>query len=338
VLVRAPCRVDLAGGTLDIYPLYLFEGEGLTLNAAVDLWSEAEVVPEPRGVRIISLDTGVALRAPAIEELEPAGEAELLVRAVRVLGRGGLRVRTRNRAPRGSGLGASSSLLVALLHALAVTGGIELAPDELVRMAQDLETQTVKVPTGRQDYHAAVSGGVNACWFGPGPDRVERLLDQCDLTWLEEGLVLAFTGVSRASAVTNWRMFRAYMDGRASTRKAIARIGQIARTMREALLARDLQAVGILVNAEWRERRRLAPGVSTPEIDRMLRGALTAGALGAKLCGAGGGGCLVAVTPPERRRAVEAGLQAEGAAPLRFCLARRGLHVVPGGTLEPPSS
>lgn len=332
MLARAPTRIDLAGGTLDIYPLYLLEGEALTVNLAVDLWSEAEVLPRPAGVELLSLDTGASVRAASTADLRPEGALELLVRSVRSLGRDrSLSVRTRNRAPRGSGLGASSSLLVALLHALS---GGELPAAELVRLAQDLETQTVRVPTGRQDYHAAVHGGVNAVWFGVGADRVEPLLE--DPAWLEEALVLCYTGVSRASAVINWRMFRAYVDGQPRARRALARIGRVARDTRQAVLDRDLVALGGLLAEEWEHRRRLAPGVSTPRIDGLVRRACTAGALAAKLCGAGGGGCLAAVTPPRCRPAVEQALEAAGAVLLPFRIAREGLHtVVDGGTLLP---
>lgn len=332
MLARAPTRIDLAGGTLDIYPLYLLEGEGLTVNLAVDLWSEAEVLPRAAGVELVSLDTGAAVRAAGPADLAPGGPLELLVRAVRQLGGdGGLSVRTRNRAPQGSGLGASSSLLVALLHALA---GGRLPASELVRLAQDLETQTIRVPTGRQDYHAAVHGGVNAMWFGVGEDRVESLLE--DPAWLEESLVLCFTGLSRASAVTNWRVFRAYVDGRPRARRALAKIGRIAREVRQAVRDRDLPALGHLLAEEWEHRRRLAPGVSTPGVDRLVRRACAAGALAAKLCGAGGGGCLVAAVPPGGRPEVEQALAAAGAVILPFRIARQGLHtMVDGATLFP---
>lgn len=330
MLARAPTRIDLAGGTLDIYPLYLLEGEGLTVNLAIDVWSEAQVLPRPQGgVELVSLDTGSSLEAARAEDLRPEGDLELLVRAIRLLGRGrSLSIRTRSHAPRGSGLGASSALLVVLLQAL--TGGNLLA-DDLVRLAQDLETQTLRVPTGRQDHHAAVRGGVNAIWFGVGPDRVEPLSE--DPAWLEETLVLCYTGVSRASAVTNWRMFRAYVDGHPRARQALGRIGQVARGMRQAILDRDVAAVGDLLAQEWEHRLRLALGVSSPRVDSLVGAARNAGALAAKLCGAGGGGCLAVVVPPGRRRAVELALEAAGAVVMPFRVAREGLRTLPEDAL-----
>jgi D-glycero-alpha-D-manno-heptose-7-phosphate kinase len=341
----APTRIDLAGGTLDIYPLYLFEGGGLTVNAAIDVCAEVWLAELPgTEVRIESLDAGTVVSAPSLDRLRPAAHGggsgssaayaglELIVRALTFYQpRGGIAVITRNQAPRGSGLGASSSLLMALCGALNEWTGAGHSPAKIINLGANLEAQTIRVPTGKQDYYAAVHGGVNAVWFGVDADhdRAEPLVTGGDAAraLLEERLVLSFTGQPRFSAVTNWTMMRSYIDGEPATRDAMREIGVTAHAFRRALLDQRFDSLGPLLAREWENRRRLGPGVTTPRIDELMEAARLAGATASKICGAGGGGCMVTFAPEGARPAVAAALEAAGAQVIPYRIAPEGLRV-----------
>ncbi|MDR7481481.1 MAG: hypothetical protein QN183_06155 [Armatimonadota bacterium] len=333
VLAQAPTRVDLAGGTLDIHPLYLLEDDAWTVNVAVEIPVRVRVTRRRVGVVVRSEDLNVQVTGEGLDALPTGGRLDLACRALRHaagrLGRGGgLEVTLHSAAPPGSGLGASSALLVALLAALDRLGRRPRRPDDLVAAAWRLEAASLRTLTGRQDYLAAVCGGVNAIAFGVDGDRIEPLLRRPgQRRALEERLVLAYTGQPHASGLTNWGVVRAYLDGSPRAVSGLRRIGVVARQVRDALRAGDLDAVGELIGEEWAHRRRLASGVSTPEIEQVLAVARRHGATGGKACGAGGGGCVLAYTRTGAKPAVERALRAAGVRVLETRVARRGLHV-----------
>jgi D-glycero-alpha-D-manno-heptose-7-phosphate kinase len=326
----APTRIDLAGGTLDIYPLYLFEEGGITVNIGIDVASRVRVSARPdAAVRIRSVDTGFEESAPSAEELALGGRLDLAARIVRFYRPAtGVEVELESRAPRGSGLGASSSLLIALSGALNRFNESDYDPEQIITFGADLEAQNIRIPTGKQDYYAAMHGGVNAIWFNVAGNRVEPLLvDEAAVRTLEERLVLSFTGISHFSGATNWDMLRNYIEGSGETRAKMAAIKRTALAMREALLANDFDAFADVLNEEWRNRRGLAEGVSTPGIDAMMAAAGEAGAVASKICGAGGGGCMISFARPGRRDAVLAALESNGARPIPYRISREGLRV-----------
>lgn len=350
VEATAPTRIDLAGGTLDIYPIYLLEDGALTINLAITIGTRARLEPYTGGIAVYAQDLRIGVEAPTAAALPVGGPLDLVLRTVRYCGLPArTRVVTASQAPQGSGLGASSSLLVGLLTACARWRGrppgflppggrrpasrgtaspLRSPRPDLVDLASRLEAQSINAPTGKQDYYAALHGGLNAIWFGLDETVVEPLLPPRRLAGLAEHLVLTFTGAPHASGLTNWSMLRAYLDGVPGTVRGLRAIGRISREMRDALRQGDLRACARLLRAEWEQRRGLADGVSTPQVERAMAVARRAGALASKVCGAGGGGCMVSLVPAERRGAVERALEEAGFRVLSFRAARRGLRVV----------
>lgn len=326
----APVRVDLAGGTLDLYPLYLFLGGATTVNLAISLTTQ--VLLEPRTdnkIRITALDSDQSVSAKNAAALPTDGPLGFVCRAVRFFHHdGGLNITTNTVIPRGSGLGTSSSLLVALSSALCKYNNIRLSPDALVDRIAELEAQAIGVPTGKQDYYAAIHGGVNAVHFDIAEKRVEPLVDQAEfLQSLEEHCLLTFTGESHQSAIANWNMLKAYVENSGDNRTRMNTIKKIALQMRQALLDHDLRAVARLLGKEWEQRKGLAKGVATPQTDALIAAAQGAGAYASKICGAGGGGCMITIVPPKRRAAVSAALERAGAKVLPFGIHRQGVRV-----------
>lgn len=335
---QAPTRIDLAGGTLDIYPIYLLEGEVITINLAITIPTRVRLEPYPGGVAVYSQDLAFGVEAPNAAALPVGGPMDLVLRTVRYCAvPARTRVVTTSDAPRGSGLGASSSLLVALLAACGPRRGAGRRTGRgagrtsewrhLVEIAARLEAQSIGAPTGKQDYYAALSGGLNAIWFGLDREEVEPLLPQRRLAGLEEHLVLAHTGEPHASGPTNWSMVRAYLDGVPETVRAFREIRRISHEMRAALRSGDLKTFARLLREEWEQRRELAEGVATRDIDRAIAIARKAGALASKVCGAGGGGCVVSVVPSGRKGTIQRALAREGFQVLPFRIARQGLRL-----------
>jgi D-glycero-alpha-D-manno-heptose-7-phosphate kinase len=332
LVARTPTRVDLAGGTLDIYPLYVFEGGGVTVNAAISLESTVWVESRDDGSFYIrSLDLELTYRAPSFETLdaEAAGPLGLVVRAIQHYEPPcGLSVTTRNTTPAGSGLGSSSSLLIALSGALNRFRGNPLTKEQIIDFAANIEAQAIQVPTGKQDYYAAMYGGVQAIHFGMLENTSEVLLPEEEgLRELERRLILSYTGESRFSGANNWAMMKRYIDQEGDTVERLRAIKRTAEAMRECLLEADFDRFAELLREEWENRKGLAEGVSTPRIERIMAAASSAGALASKICGAGGGGAMITYAPPEKRAPVEQALREAGAEILAFRIARQGLVV-----------
>lgn len=323
-------RIDLAGGTLDIYPLYLLEGFGLTLNAAIDRASAVRITTRrDRKVILISEDMDLLEQAPSLDELEPKGPMELVIRVLQFFRPPqGMEVATRNNIPRGSGLGASSSLVIALSAALLRVMKRRLPREVVIQLAANIEMQSIRVPTGKQDYYPAMFGGWHALWFEAAGVRRERLrLPREFQEAIRQSLVLSFTGESRFSGNTNWKMQKRYIDGDKATIKRMRSIRDTAVEMREALLAERLDTFGRLLDREWRNRKDLAEGVTNDRIEAMMADARRAGAVASKLCGAGGGGCMVTLARPGRREPVMEALRRSGATVLDYRFRSSGIRV-----------
>jgi D-glycero-alpha-D-manno-heptose-7-phosphate kinase len=330
VEATAPCRVDLAGGTLDIWPVYLFHPGALTVNVAIDrrAWCRVELGGD--GIEIHSKDTLQKTRGRDVSEVLAQGRLTLAAHVLRALGvETGARVSTQSRVPAGSGLGGSSALAVAIAGAVARATGRTLATDEIWPLTRDAEARAIGVPTGIQDYHPALRGGALAIHLGAGAVRVERLA--ADPARIEESLLLVDGGATRFSGINNWEVFKGQIDGDARVRDSLAAIAATAARVHERLNAGCYEDVVELVAEEWEARKRLAPGVTTPEIDRIVDVVRRAGG-GAKVCGAGGGGVMAVWAPPGargagRREAVLAALEQEGLKVFPARVDLRGLDV-----------
>jgi D-glycero-alpha-D-manno-heptose-7-phosphate kinase len=325
VEATAPTRIDLAGGTLDIWPLYLFHPGAVTLNCAIDRRAWCRVETGQPGVRIESKDTLRKAEGKDVSEVLGGGELALVANILRALGiETGVKVVTQSRVPSGSGLGGSSALSVAVAAALCAAFDRTIGPDELWPVVRDAEARTISVPTGVQDYLAAIHGGVLGIHLEPGALRVEKLAT--DPARVEESLLLVDSGVSHFSGLNNWEVFKGQIDGQENVRKCLAEIVAAAKGAREALLAGRYEDVGRFMADEMQARVRLAPGVSSPEIDKIARAAASAGGA-AKVCGAGGGGMVSVWAVPSKRPAVEAALSEAGFKPVPFRLDLRGLEI-----------
>lgn len=307
VIVRAPVRADLAGGTLDLWPLYLFHPGSRTVNVAISFFAESEVSESTDGAIEIQLtDHQYRQRYESLQEMSADPKVALLHRALEHFRLNGVRITTRTDAPRGSGLGGSSALAVTLVRALSEIAGDPVDGEDLIFLVRDLETRLLGVPAGIQDYYPPVFGGLGSLHLMPGKPARHAL--QASVHDLGAHMLMHYTGVSHFSGTNNWELYKRHVDGKKKVQKGFARIAETSIEMERALEAANFEAAGAALRKEWETRKALIDGISTPEIDAAITAATGAGAWAGKVCGAGGGGCIVFLLPPERRTEIVAAL------------------------------
>ena len=327
---RAPTRIDLAGGTLDIWPLYLFHEGAVTVNCAVTRRAGCviETTPESERIVLVSRDTKRKESFASLAVLNRAKEYKLplLAHLVRhFVPRGGFTLSTDSEAPAGAGLGGSSAMAVAICAALDKLTGAGYAPKNWIHISRDVEAIVIRVPTGTQDHYPPAFGGVSAIHLRAGGEVREEL--PTDVGELERRLVLCYTGKPRQSGINNWEVFQKHINGDRHVRRNLEEISQIAQHIRPALATQDWNEVARLVREEWVARKKNLPTISTPTIDRIIEGARKNGAVAGKVCGAGGGGCVALLIEPDARARVEAAIEKAKGQLLPFQINRGGVDV-----------
>jgi D-glycero-alpha-D-manno-heptose-7-phosphate kinase len=315
---KAPTRIDLAGGTLDIWPLYLFHEGALTVNCAITRYASCVIEVElkkSRRIVLASRDTNRKESFPSLEALCRAQRYKLplLAELVRVFRPTmGFTLTTDSEAPAGAGIGGSSAMAVAICAALDRLTNAGLRREDWIHISRDVEAVVIRVPTGTQDHYPPAFGGAAAIVLAAGGERRETL---------------GCTGKPRQSGINNWEVFKRHIDGDRRVAQNLEKISAVAKQVRAALERNAWSEVGGLVREEWEFRRRNLRTISTPVIDRIISSARRQGALGGKVCGAGGGGCLTLVIEPDARAGVEAAVTAAGGTLLPLRIDRDGVQV-----------
>ena len=326
----APTRVDLAGGTIDIPPLFLFHEGAATVNFAVSLLAHCriETLDDDR-VILESVDQKERLETTLgdISSLKDEPRLELLSKLVYFFRpERGFHMTTESEAPAGAGLAGSSTLNIACIGALNKLVGDRYTPDRFIPIAANVECQVIRVPTGYQDYYSAQFGGVACIHFGPDGMRREPL--DVDIAALEERIVVCYTGEPRNSGTNNWEITKRHIDGDPDIFEIFDGIRDTSLAMRSALISGDWGAVGDILARSYPQRKRLSPNITTPQMDHLINTALATGAIAPKVCGAGGGGCIAFFCEEGRRSEVAAALAAQdGAEVLNWHVQSQGLSV-----------
>jgi D-glycero-alpha-D-manno-heptose-7-phosphate kinase len=329
---KAPTRVDLAGGTLDIWPLYLFHPGALTLNVAISRYAKSIIETHPAGddsIKLVSLDTSRSESFLSFAKLVRAKRYRLplLAEIVKFFKpTGGFTLTTNSEAPAGAGIGGSSAMAVAICAALDRYTGTGKSKVDWIHISRDAEGIVIRVPTGTQDHYPPAFGGVAAIELAPGGER--RIELRVNIDELQRRLVVCYTGKPRQSGINNWEVFKAHIDGKKAVQNNIERISQIAQKMRVSLESANWKETGRLMHDEWMFRRRNLPTISTKTIDRIIDSSRRKGALAGKVCGAGGGGCLVLLIEPDAREKVEKAVLDAGGQLLPMHIDRQGVTVV----------
>jgi len=331
IVAQAPCRADLAGGTMDLWPLYLFHSGAMTLNFAVNILTTCRVTPlKGRGVYLRSLDTGREESFESFDEVNFKRKFKLPI-AGRLLQffapKEGILVETDSESPAGAGISGSSALMIATTAALARFTNRHLTLEQMRVIAQNVEAQIIEVPTGCQDYYPALYGGVSAIRLDA--DGIHREAIPIAPEEIESRFVLAYTGAPRKSGINNWEVFKAHINGDKRVFRNFERIATIATSMHKALVSGQWDEVARLLREEWKLRRSNAPGITTPLIDKLISAAAKNGGQAAKVCGAGGGGCVIFLVEKGAASRVATAIGDAGARVLPLQVARDGLRLPP---------
>ena len=329
IVAQAPCRVDLAGGTVDLWPLYLFHPGALTLNFAVNVLTTCRITPlKGKHIHLRSLDTHKEERFASFDALQATRHFRLPLAAQIIkffAPTQGLQLETDSESPAGAGISGSSALMIATTAALARFTNRNLSLEQMRVIAQNVEAQIISVPTGCQDYYPALYGGVSAIHLDA--DGIRREAVAVAPEQIESRFVLAYTGAPRQSGINNWEVFKAHINGDKRVFRNFEQIVRIARDMRSALTQGDWNAVARLLRQEWKLRRTNAPGITTPLIDKLIAAAAKQGGQAAKVCGAGGGGCVIFLVKKGTGSRVAAAIGDHGGRVLPLQVAREGLRI-----------
>lgn len=327
--ITAPVRIDLAGGTLDIHPLYIFEDGSSVVNIAIDPGTEVNIEKrDDKKIFLRSDDLEIEEEYANYSEIDVDSKLGLLGSAVKFFELDyGLNISTLSHVPKGSGLAASSSMLVALMYGLMKLKGIEVDSNTFIDWCANIEARLLGIPTGKQDYYAAYFGGLNNINF-TSRGIVNENYDLSDLNFkIDDSIILSFTGISHFSGTNNWAMMKRYIDDAENSRKSMHKIKETAIKMYKAVLSKDINEIANVLNEEWDNRKKLADGVSNEKIDKIVLHAQKSGALASKICGAGGGGCLITLCNPKDRENVITSIKEAGAEILDFKLAKSGVKI-----------
>lgn len=330
---RAPLRLGLAGGGTDVSP-YSEDYGGAILNLTIDRYAYAFVEASAEGqVRFVAEDLGIdesfALDLEAIQGSRLRIHAAVYRRMVSNFlphTLPAVTVRTSVDAPSGSGLGSSSALVVALVEAFRTLLDVPLGPYEVAHLAYEIERLDLGLSGGKQDHYAAAFGGINYIEF-MAQDRVivnPLRVHESTRNELETSLLICFSGVSRRSEQIIDQQRQGMSSKNAGTIDGLHRLKADAQEMKQALLRGQIEEMASILNKSWQAKKETASGISTSEIEKLLVAGLAAGAMAGKVSGAGGGGFIMFLAPPEKRLQVVNALNQAGGQASGIYLTRNG--------------
>ena len=324
---RAPLRLSFCGGGTDVSP-FPEEHGGAVLSATINQYAYASLRPRRDSrLTLASLDYDVVAKYDHPRRVRLDGSLDLIkvvVKALKV--RRGADLWAHSDAPPGSGLGSSSTLVVALIGVLGAWLKRPLSGYETAELAYRIERVDLGLAGGRQDQYAAAFGGFNFIEFGSDTTVVTPLRIAPDvLQELEYRLLLCYMGQTRQSANIIERQTAAYREGREATVQALHRLKQEAYEMKQALLLGKVDAMGELLHQAWEHKKRLEESISNSRVEKLYRVARREGAIGGKMPGAGGGGYFLLLTRFDRKHRVAAALERHGGQVVPFQFERRGM-------------
>lgn len=327
---KVPLRISFAGGGTDVSP-YKEEHGGIVLNATIDKYAYASLkLRNDRNITVTSLDYDIVAKYNLEDDVKSAGELDLVKVVIKSLDNGyrhGFDFFLHSDAPPGSGLGSSSTMVVALIGLIKHWQRLPLTNYEIAELAYHIEREELGIPGGRQDQYAAVFGGFNFIEFGPNSVIVNPLrIDISTISELEYHLLLCYTGQTRLSANILNTQIEAYRKKDGQVLQAMGELKRITVELKNALLQGRLDDFGRLLHEAWVNKKMMAKQITNPTIDSLYDTARKHGALGGKILGAGGGGYLLVYCDFERKHVIAKKLEQLGGKVVNFTFDNRGLQ------------
>lgn len=330
---KAPLRIGLAGGGTDVSPYTDLYG-GAILNASISLSAYASLVPTKDGkVTLQAFDRNETANLDLAPSLPINGQLDLLKGVYNRIARDfpfschGFQLSTFVDAPAGSGLGTSSTLVVAILGAFAEMLKLPLGDYDIAHLAFDIERNDLGLAGGRQDQYAATFGGVNFMEFYKDDKVIVNPLRirQQYMHELENNLVLYFTATSRESASIIKEQVKNVSNKNSESIEAMHQLKEQAKMMKEALLKGKLNEFGDILDFGFQQKRKMASNISNSRVEEIYEAAKNAGATGGKISGAGGGGFMIFYCPGNSNYAVKKALMNFGGEVKNYNFSKYGL-------------
>lgn len=314
IIVRSPTRIDLAGGTLDCWPINAILSPVTTINLAIDIYTQAQLSPrDDQVIKIQSLDLNREYEFANLDDFLQSDKEDLAFYQEHIAFWAppkGFELKTHSESPVGGGLGGSSSLSVSIFKAFNQWQEAEVDSVTGIRLCAGIEAKILQTPTGTQDYFPPYFGGLNFIDYLAG-EFTNDVAEGSSLPFAQN-ILLFYTGRSHHSGINNWQVLKKFIEGDSVTTQALLKIKEISHEMREVLLQQEFDEIPGLINQEFQARIQLAEAFGSPEIDDISQIAKSNGALATKICGAGGGGCVFHWVEPKDREAVKKACVAAG--------------------------
>ncbi len=328
---RVPARIDFVGGGADCPP-YSTEYGGAVVNAGITRYIYVTLIlGEPKNrIKIVSRDFNVSVTSRDISELQFNGKLDLLKAAVKRFGpKTRFTIITDTELPPQSGLGGSAAVTVGVIGVLTYARGFRYSPSKLAELAFEVERKDLGLSGGKQDQYGTALGGLNYLEFHDPEVKAESLLkiSPATLLELEKNLLLIYTGTVHLSENIHDEIYKSYYEPHSTTKKAMHNLTKAAKQAREALMKGDLNQFANLLNVNWANHKLLHSSCTNQRLEKVIRTGLKYGAMGAKVCGAGGGGCIVFLCKDGMKRKVQMALEKLNCIPLDFKFDTSGIVV-----------
>ena len=304
IKVFSPARFDLAGGTLDIYPIYLFFKNPFTLNSTLSKGITVKIKKVRGKSKIKNLNYGD-------EEFFPSHNPSLKIVSLLLENLGienGVRIGFKSDFPQGSSLGVSSSLLVGLFYGLKRLFNLKMSLPKTVEFLKNVETTLINYPAGLQDYLAPLYGGTNAFYFGAKGYKREKI--RLSKT-ISDSFLFVYTGKSHFSGAPNWELFKGFFDGNKSIKKGFEHIYQNSKKILQTIEKKDVKSLGKFLKEDFETRKNMLSSL-VPNIPLFSQLDEIDFVYGYRLCGAAAGGTVVVVADREKKRKLRQQLEKLG--------------------------
>ncbi|MCJ8276133.1 MAG: galactokinase [Bdellovibrionales bacterium] len=314
VFVKSPTRIDLAGGTLDCWPINAAMNPVSTINVAISIYTACKITKRTdTKISVYSKEWDTRFEFDNLEAAMKSEDEHFLFFREHISywqPDYGFDLEASSESPVGGGLGGSSSLSVSIFKAFAEMNGVEMDTYETVRLCSGIEAKILKTPTGTQDYFPPLLKGINIIDYEFGWPKVSVLpVNTCEIS---KNISIFFTGKAHNSGINNWQVIKKFLDGDEQTSNALASIQDIAEQTKEAVRASNWEKLPQLFKDEFQARLDLADCFTSPEIEKLAEVAMANGGDAIKICGAGGGGCVFIWSAPEKRQSVIEACQEAG--------------------------
>jgi D-glycero-alpha-D-manno-heptose-7-phosphate kinase len=331
---KAPLRISFCGGGTEVSP-YKDEYGGVVLSATIDKYAYGSLrLRDDRNVAVTSLDYDIVAKYNLDAEMNYDGELDLVKAVIKNLNKGykqGFDFFIHSDAPPGSGLGSSSTMVIALIGLLKHWQSLPLTNYEIASLAYHIEREDLGIKGGMQDQYAATFGGFNFIEFGAGPGLSNIVvnplrIDAGVINEFQYRLLLCYTGRTRLSANIIASQVDAYTRKEGEVLQAMVELKKITTELKNALLQARLDDFGRLLHEAWMNKKKMAKQITNDTIDALYAAARKHGALGGKILGAGGGGYLLLYCEFDKKHIIAKELEKLGGQFVEFTFDHHGLQ------------